>query len=59
MFSYLDKVWAKGSEGAFGTWTHARPGSTKVSYTDKDFTHRDMVPELPAPYGYSTWLFES
>jgi hypothetical protein len=47
MFSYLDKVWAKGSEGAFGTWTHARQGSTTVTYTDKDFTHRDVVPGTP------------
>ena len=50
MFSYLDKVWATGSEGAFGTWTHARQGSTTVTYTDKDFTHRDVVLEPPTSY---------
>ena len=58
MFSYLDKVWAKGSEGSFGTWTHARPGATKVSYTDKDFTHRDMVPNSQPPKAHRTWQFE-
>ena len=45
MFSYVDKVWAQGTtEGSFGAYTHARPGSTTVTYTDKDFTHWDGVP---------------
>jgi hypothetical protein len=42
MFSYVDKVWAQGTtEGSFGTYTHARQGSITVTYTAKDFTHRD------------------
>jgi hypothetical protein len=42
MFSYVDKVWAQGTtEGSFGTWMHARQGSVTVTYTAKDFTHRD------------------
>ena len=46
MFSYADKVWTQGtSEGSFGTYTHARPGTVTVSYTAKDFTHWD-VPNL-------------
>jgi hypothetical protein len=54
MFSYADKVWAQGtSEGSFGTYTHARQGTTTVTYTDRDFTHRDYKPgsSQPIPLG--------
>ena len=33
----------------FGAWTHARPDGPKVTFTDKDFTHRDMVPNAKPP----------
>ena len=57
MFSYLDRL-GDGKRGRVGTWTHARPGATKVSYTDKDFTHRDMVPNSQPPKAHRTWQFE-
>jgi hypothetical protein len=41
-FSFLDKNWMQGtSEGSFGTWTHAGPGSCTITYSAQDFTHWD------------------
>ena len=38
MFSYADKVWTQGtSEGSFGTYTHARPGTVYGKLYGKGF----------------------
>lgn len=44
-FSFTDKVWMQGtSEGSFGAYTHQRQGACTITYSDKDFTHRDYTP---------------
>ncbi len=43
-FSYTDKVWAEGSEGAFGAWTHTDQNDCTITYGAEDFTHWDGVP---------------
>ena len=42
-FQYADKNWTQGtSEGSFGTCTHAGTGPCTITYSDQDFTHRDV-----------------
>ena len=44
---------AEGKQGAFGTWTHARPGATKGELYGQGFHASDMVPNSQPPKAIS------